>query len=129
MRRGGYLGGGTIVGPHTPGWFSSEEDSAPEEAEAGGNPRKKMARHQYHKAKRLRDAMLADSSKGATPVNQRPSLTATDDARISKLRISIAGTRAELRRAEARLASERDELIALLRKYDLPLDRYPETGS
>ncbi|KAI9877307.1 MAG: hypothetical protein M1823_007123 [Watsoniomyces obsoletus] len=122
-------GGSTMIGPHTPSWFSVEEESvySPDEAaavEASETPTGKTTRHQRRKAKRRRDEARAT----AKPVIRIAplTLTAIDDARISKLRIVIAGTQAEVRRAQDRLASERRELADLLKKYGLPLDRLPE---
>jgi hypothetical protein len=116
MAKGGYIGGGTIIGPRTPQWFShgAEEGGPAEQTE----PHKGMrSRHQRRKNK-----------KTLVIVSPRPELTSTDEWKIGKLQRDLALLLADFARLQNLIDHDRAELLALLTKYRLPLDKYPEVG-
>lgn len=126
MGKGGYLGGGTIIGPRTPGWFSPNPVT-PVENEAGRSddhdvadaPTKRLSRHQRRKRARMAQAQR-------TPTPQHPAkkpLTPLADRQISQLRISIRGREREIDRLRGQLETERADLQALLHAQGLPIGR------
>lgn len=139
MGKGGYIGGSTIIGPQTPEWFgfgSDDEaavdtaghvDSSPT-ADGADQPRRKTTRNQRRKRKKRRDAERAARDQRQRELRaKREPLPADDDHQISNLRIALKGAERDATEAANRHERHRHELIELLTKRGLPLDRYPET--
>lgn len=134
MGKGGYIGGGTIIGPRTPEWFGQgvedpvdlDKDHAKKQEKAEAqikrppgkltrNQRRKLARDRF-KAKQNRKP-----EKPQKAVERKP-LTASAEARIAKLRLHIKGLEQQIASCEQTLQSSRAELDGVMKEYGLPLD-------
>lgn len=126
MGKGGYLGGGTIIGPGTPEWFGRDDGNEPVDATPpsktvrNGLPIGKTTRHQRRKAARARAA--GDLTAGKLVRVQQVSLSRADEARIATLRRDLKIHTAEVKAATARQEATKDELRLLLTRNALPLD-------
>jgi len=126
MTKGGYLGGGTIIGPRTPEWFTKEGTNAPVDttppAKTGRNglPFGKTTRNQRRKVAKARAA--GDVYAGKYVRVEPPQLTQAAEARIAVLRRDMKIHGAEVRSSTARLEETKGELRALLTRHALPLD-------
>lgn len=134
MGKGGYIGGGTIIGPHTPEWFGQGDDPEPEEQqpdiEPDGQPQPKierpkgkLTRNQRRKIAKARNAAKEARKKARQPqpVVKKP-LTTAAEQRIAKLRIHIRGLEQQIASCERALQSSRAELDGVMKEYGLPLD-------
>ena len=130
MGRGGYLGGGTIVGPASrwsdhadfpvPENPPPEPDGAAVPARAGGG----LTRYQRRKRARQR----SDASVN-TPAVQRQAakpLTAQAQARINAHRMVIRSLDGQIARAMDERARERTQLRSLLQEHGLPTKELDE---
>ncbi len=134
MGKGGYIGGGTIIGPHTPDWFGNGGDEEPEPEpqppKAASAPPSfplpgsgKTNRHQRRKrAKAKQDARQRPPP---PPMIAKPKreLSASAEQRIAKLRLHISGLEREIASCQQALDRSRDELNGVLKEYGLPLQR------
>lgn len=126
MAKGGYLGGHTVVGPHTPEWFSKDGEAAPGDAtppaktERKGVPSGKTNRHQRRKIAnaRAKGDVLAGRLVRVEPLQ----LTLAVEGRIATLRRDVKIHASEVKAARVRLDQAKDELRNLLTRYALPLD-------
>lgn len=124
MGKGGYYGGGTVVSPITnPDWFG---DGGPEgEGEKDKNPHPKpgttnTTRNQ--RKRRAKERYRAEMPGVAKPKSQ---LSDTVQSKIDKLKIEIVGLQREISKLSDNLERDRKELSELVKKYDLPADKYP----
>lgn len=134
MGKGGYIGGGTIIGPQTPEWFGQGDDPEPEEQEAAiepdgqpqpkiDKPKGKLTRNQRRKIAKARNAAMEARKKATQPQQvARKTLTKAAEQRIAKLRIHIRGLEQQIASCEQALQSSRAELEGVLKEYGLPLD-------
>ena len=134
MAKGGYLGGGTIIGPRTPDWFgqgepgNSPDSGPPAKTERNGTPiGEKRSRNQRRKDARARAD--GNATAGRIVRLEPPPLTTVDENRIAKLKIAIIGGQTQLVRVRDQLDRDRRELREVLAKYGIPLDHYPECES
>ena len=133
MGKGGYIGGGTIIGPHTPEWFGQGDDPEREEQEAAiepdgqpqpkiDKPKGKLTRNQRRKIAKARNAAKeARKARQPRPVAKKP-LTTAAEHRIAKLRILIRGLEQQIASCQQALQSSQAELNGVLKEYGLPLD-------
>ncbi len=134
MGKGGYIGGGTIIGPHTPDWFGQRDEPEPEEQEAAiepdgqpqpkiDKPKGKLTRNQRRKIAKARNAAKEARTKARRPPPvAKKTLTTAAEQRIAKLRIHIRGLEKQIASCEQALRSSRIELDGVLKEYGLPLD-------
>ena len=124
MRKGGYLGGSTIIGPNTPEWFGHEgankpgDTTPPAKTERNGLPVGKTTRNQRRKAARARAA--GDVTAGKYVRVEPPPLTRAAEARISTLRRDVKIHTAEVNSASRRLEEPKGELRRLLIQHARP---------
>jgi hypothetical protein len=136
MGKGGYIGGGTIIGPHTPDWFGNGGDEVPEpepQAEPTAPPTPsypapgsgKTNRHQRRKrAKAMQEARQHPSPPPPMMVAKpKRELSASADQRIAKLRVHISGLELGIASCQQALDRSRDDLNGVLKEYGLPLQR------
>ena len=134
MGKGGYIGGGTIIGPHTPEWFGQGDDPEPEDQEAAfepdgqpqpkiDKPKGKLTRNQRRKIAKARSAAkeARKNARRPQPAANKP-LTTAAEQRIAKLRIHIRGLEQQVASCEQALQSSRCELDGVLKEYGLPPD-------
>ena len=122
MGKGGYLGGGTIIGPGTPDWFSHNDEIPVEFAKAAPaveRPQGPLTRDQRRKlAQARREARAAKSVQPMKP-QQRAPLTEGAQRRIDTLKIDIKGLEQQLASCQQALDRSRQELGHLLRQHGL----------
>lgn len=135
MGKGGYIGGGTIIGPHTPDWFGNGDDEEPQ-PEAKAQPvapappsfpppgSGKTSRHQRRKRAKARQE-AKQRSLPPQPLIARPKreLSAADERRIAKLRLHIRGLEQLRDSYQKQIDSSLAELNGVLKEYGLPLER------
>jgi hypothetical protein len=135
MGKGGYIGGGTIIGPHTPEWFGNggpeepglepqTQSTAPASPVSPSPGNGKTSRNQRRKrAKVMREAQQQPHP--PKPIIARPKreLSASAEQRIAKLRLHISGLEREIASCQQALDRSLDELNGVLKEYGLPLER------
>jgi len=131
-----YLGGHTLIGPHTPWWFSYVDeplwhDEAFRQAlarlerllgEAAAGKKGRHFRRKLAEAKRAVDAF-----RPTIAVPKKP-LTQEAQDRITELKRQLAAFTKQAQSAAAQHEELRQELIGLLDEFGLPPDQYPETN-
>lgn len=55
----------------------------------------------------------------------KPQFSDAEQNRIDKLKIEIVGLQREIAKLSDKLERDRKELLELVKKYDLPADKYP----
>jgi hypothetical protein len=135
MGKGGYIGGGTIIGPHTPDWFGNGGDEEPEpkpqtQATAPARPSfppsgsGKTTRHQRRKrAKAKQEAKRRPVPPPPMIAQPKRELSAADERRIAKLRLHIKGLEQLRDSYQKQIDSALAELNGVLKEYGLPLER------
>lgn len=136
MGKGGYIGGGTIIGPHTPDWFGngSDEEAEPEAEAQPATPAPpsfpspgscKTNRHQRRKRAKAKQDARQRPPPSPPPMIAKPKreLSASAEQRIAKLRLHISGLEREIASCQQALDRSRDELNSVLKEYGLPLQR------
>ena len=128
MGKGGYFGGGTIIGPHTPGWF--------------GKPRRKKRKKADGKQEQQAAGASSNAAGGSgkvratNPPRRKPprpahpiialpkrELSTADERRIAKLRLHIKGLEQLRDSYQKQIDSSLAELNGVLKEYGLPLER------
>ncbi|ANK12803.1 hypothetical protein [Erythrobacter neustonensis] len=131
MGKGGYIGGGTIIGPHTPGWFGKprpkkKKKPKPEVGEAM-KASAKAAKHDHSGAAAAKPAGKRTHRRryAPQPVLAKPKreLSAADERRIGKLRLHIKGLEQLRDGYQKQIDSALAELNGVLKEYGLPLER------
>ena len=124
MGKGGYHGGGTVVSPITnPDWFGDGGPRGEDGKVKGPHPEPgttKTTRNQ--RKKRAKDRYRAKMPGVAKP---KPQFSDAEQNRIDKLKIEIVGLQREIAKLSDMLERDRKELLELVKKYDLPADKYP----
>ena len=133
MGKGGYIGGGTIIGPHTPEWFGQGDEEPEKEPEPKPKPKLKakferpsgpLTRNQRRKlAQARREAKEARKQSRPTVAKPKRELSAVDERRIAKLRLHIKGLEQLRDSYQKQIDSALTELNGVLKEYGLPLDR------
>lgn len=115
MGKGGYIGGGTIIGPHTPEWFghgSGEADNADPKAP------KRFVPEKFRKAEALwRDAFEPPPGPAAAAKRE---LTTREAAEITNLRQLLKLSQQAHDKARLQLAADREALNKRLAELGLP---------
>jgi hypothetical protein len=98
MSKGDMRGTNTVIGRHTPSWFgySTPDDGAA----ATGQPPKQ-----------------------AQP---KPVFTPAHQAQIDKLRMAIVSADKQIATLAAQRDSDRADLLAILKQFNIPADKYPD---
>jgi hypothetical protein len=128
LGKGGYLGGGTIIGPHTPEWFGRGSGHEEEELATAPEPAKprpvrtgKMTRcMQRAAAKARKRAKLDKILKEATALKR--DLTTKEAAEITTLRQVLKLSQQAHDKARIQLKADRDALNKRLAELGLPLE-------
>lgn len=131
MGKGGYIGGGTIIGPHTPEWFGNGDEEEPKPApktqpSAPSSPSfpepgsGKTTRNQRRKRAKAKQRSVPPQPVIAKPKRE---LSAADERRIAKLRLHIKGLEQLRDSYQKQIDSALAELNGVLKEYGLPLER------
>lgn len=135
MGKGGYIGGGTIIGPHTPEWFGNGGPEEPRlepqtQPTAPTSPvfpppgNGKTSRNQRRKrAMVMREARQQPHPPKPMLAKPKRELSAADERRIAKLRLHIKGLEQLRDGYQKQINSSLAELNGMLKEYGLPLER------
>lgn len=121
MGKGGYLGGGTIIGPHTPDWFG-HGDAAKGSAQADSQQQKPFVPAKFQKAEALWQQEFEKPAAVAPAPARRRELSTREAAGLSNLRIAVKASRQQLAAAEARLKADLEALNNRLAELGQPLE-------
>ncbi len=141
MGKGGYLGGGTIIGPQTPEWFGHGHDAVEEHetaTEPSANPQKPtlaqlraqvvksrrpgpLTRNQRRKQAALRRQIREAKNAGEAKPMKRD-LTTREAAEITTLRQVLKLSQQAHDKAKMQLKADREALNTRLAKLGLPLE-------
>lgn len=136
-----YIGGHTIIGPHTPDWFGNGK----------GDPRESADRARLLKARERYEALCREGEGGRTgsvfrkelkaahkeleaaervlrAIRTRVVVTPETEQEIASLRRHVAGLAVQARTALKLHEAERARLEELLVRSNLAIEQYPEAG-
>ncbi len=120
MGKGGFLGGGTIIGPHTPQWFGHDDDT---EQQAGNNAQKPFVPEKFRNAEVLWQQAFEPPPPSPAVVGRRRELSTREAAEISNLRIALKGSKQQLAAATARYTADLEALNSRLADLGLPTEK------
>ena len=136
-----YIGGHTIIGPHTPDWFGDGKGEACEGAE---RTRLLKAKERYEELcregeegrtgsafrKELKAAHreLEAAERALKAIGRKVVITPEAEQEIASLRRHVAGLAVQAQAAVRLHEAERARLEELLVRSNLAIERYPEAG-